>query len=52
MLLGYILVYPTKNVWKRENRNYNKIPTENLIKMTQFILKKNNYFEFDSTVCH
>ena len=30
-----------------ENKNYEEIPTENLIKMAEFVLK-NNYFEFDS----
>ena len=32
-----------------ENRNYKEIPTENFIKMAEFILK-NNYFESDSSV--
>ena len=32
-----------------ENRNFKEIPTENLIKMAEFVLK-NNYFEFDNSV--
>ena len=32
-----------------ENRNYNEIPTENFIKMAEFVLK-NNYFKLDSGV--
>ena len=31
-----------------ENRNYQKIPTENFIEMAEFLLK-NNYSEFDSS---
>ena len=33
----------------KENTDRQKIPTENLVKMSEFILK-NNYFEFDSSV--
>ena len=32
-----------------KNRNYNEIPTKNLIKMVEFVLR-NNYFEFDSSI--
>ena len=32
-----------------ENRNYEEIPTENLLKVEEIVLK-NNWFEFDSSV--
>ena len=32
-----------------KNRNYNEIPTENLNKMVEFVLR-NNYFEFNSSI--
>ena len=32
-----------------ENRNYEEIPTENLMKMAEFVLKS-SYFDFDSSV--
>ena len=32
-----------------KNRHYEEIPTENLIKMEEFVLR-NNYFEFDSNI--
>ena len=32
-----------------DNREVKKIPTENLVKMTEFVLK-NNYFEFNGSI--
>ena len=53
-VIGLYLVHPTKVGLKAlknavENRNYEEIPTENLMKMAEFVLKS-SYFDFDSSV--
>ena len=44
----YLSILPTKYMLYG-NKSYKEIPTENLIKMAEFLLE-NNYFELDSSV--
>ena len=51
MMLDSTLVSNIMKVWKFDNFYEKSIPTEDLVKMVEFVFK-NSYFEFNSNVKH